>query len=227
MLKKATISSLILTALILFIIGNRVEFVEDYANIVYDREGKIINASVSGDEQWRLFCDDELPEKLAIAILLFEDQYFQWHPGINPVSMVKAIKDNYDAGKIVRGGSTLTMQVARIAQGNKSRTYKQKIKEIIIALGLEMRYSKKQILQQYAQYAPFGGNIVGYCGASWKYFGKPATELSWSELAALAIFQMRRVKYFRVKTRNHSSGNGIFFYPSCIKKDIWMMLPCL
>ena len=187
MLKKATISSLILTALILFIIGNRVEFVEDYANIVYDREGKIINASVSGDEQWRLFCDDELPEKLAIAILLFEDQYFQWHPGINPVSMVYAIKDNYDAGKIVRGGSTLTMQVARIAQGNKSRTYKQKIKEIIIALGLEMRYSKKQILQQYAQYAPFGGNIVGYCGASWKYFGKPATELSWSELAALAI----------------------------------------
>ncbi|HAQ38142.1 MAG TPA: penicillin-binding protein 1C, partial [Saprospirales bacterium] len=171
----------------LFLTGHRVRFLQDYSTAVFDREGTVISAAVSGDEQWRLLCEGEVPPKIAQAIISFEDEHFYWHPGINPVSVLKALKDNIKAGKIVRGGSTLSMQMARICQGNKPRTMIQKIREMILALGLEMRYSKKQILGLYGQHAPFGGNIVGYCAASQRYFGKDPELLSWAEAAAIAI----------------------------------------
>ncbi len=180
----------------LFLTGHRVRFLQDYSTAVFDREGTVISAAVSGDEQWRLLCEGEVPPKIAQAIISFEDEHFYWHPGINPVSVLKALKDNIKAGKIVRGGSTLSMQMARICQGNKPRTMIQKIREMILALGLEMRYSKKQILGLYGQHAPFGGNIVGYCAASQRYFGKDPELLSWAEAAAIAILPNSPGKIF-------------------------------
>jgi len=180
----------------LFLTGRWVTFLEDYSTAVFEKDGTFSSAAVSDDEQWRLLCDGEIPPRLEQAVLSFEDEYFYWHPGINPFSVLKAVADNIRAARIVRGGSTLSMQLARISQGNRPRTVPQKMKEMILALGLEMRYSKKEILQLYGQHAPFGGNIVGYCAASQRYFGKDPAYLSWAEAAAIAILPNSPGKIF-------------------------------
>ena len=101
---------------------------------------------------------DKVPEKFEKALLTFEDRHFYLHPGINPVSVVRAMMLNIKAGKIVSGGSTITMQVARISRGNRPRTYSEKIFEMFSALKLELFRSKKTILKMYSSNAPFGGN---------------------------------------------------------------------
>ncbi len=171
----------------LWFIGGQIKIKDRFAHILFASEGEILAGQVSSDEQWRIQCEGPLPKKLATCIKLFEDQYFNYHPGINPISIIKAIKDNFKSQKVVRGGSTLTMQLARIIEGNRKRTYKQKIKEIILALALEAKYSKSEILQLYGQYAPFGGNTVGYCSAALRYYKKPIQQLSWNEAATLAV----------------------------------------
>ena len=89
--------------------------------------------------------------------------------------------------RVVSGGSTLTMQVIRFSRGQKSRSFLEKGIELFLALRLEYRCSKSEILALYASNAPFGGNVVGLDAASWRYFGKDATQLSWSEAAMLAV----------------------------------------
>ena len=163
-----------------------ISFEDRFAYVLY-ADGDIINAQVSDDQQWRIKCSGAVPEKLATCLTLFEDQYFYYHPGINPVSIIHAIKDNIEAGRIVRGGSTLTMQLARIHEGNQRRTYPQKCKELLLAFAMEVKYSKDEILQLYAQYAPYGGNTIGYCAAAQRYYNKDASLLSWSEAATLSI----------------------------------------
>jgi penicillin-binding protein 1C len=184
-LKYTFVLGAIFLALLLYT-GQTIEFDERFARIIY-ADGDIIGGLVSEDEQWRIHCNDSLPEKLATSIIAFEDQYFYMHPGINPISIITAMRDNFKAGRVVRGGSTLTMQLARIYQGNKSRTYTQKLKELYLSLAIELRYSKNEILALYAQYAPFGGNTIGYCAASYRYYGKSPRDLSWGEATTLAV----------------------------------------
>jgi len=90
-------------------------------------------------------------------------------PGINPVALLRAFRDNLKAKEIVSGGSTITMQVARLSRGNRSRSYGEKIIEMLQAVKLEIFRSKKNILRTYTANAPFGGNIVGLEAASWRY----------------------------------------------------------
>ena len=125
---------------------------------------------------------DSIPNRFEQSILLFEDEYFFIfsHPGFNPVAISKALWQNITTDKR-RGGSTLTQQVIRLSRKNKSRNYAEKLIEIFQATRLETRYSKKEILNFYASYAPFGGNVVGLETASWRYFGIPSTELSWGQ----------------------------------------------
>jgi penicillin-binding protein 1C len=101
--------------------------------------------------------------------------------------MVNAIKQNNKAGKVVRGGSTLTQQVIRLSRKGKGRTYFEKLIEIILSTRLELGYSKNAILEMYAAHAPFGGNVVGLEMASWRYFGVQSNQLSWAENATLAV----------------------------------------
>ncbi len=108
-------------------------------------------------------------------------------PGINPVAIVSALHDNIQAGEIVSGGSTITMQVARLARGNPHRTYAGKIIEMLSALKLELFHSKKTILKLYAANAPFGGNTVGLEAAAWRYTGRSPYDFSWAEAAAFAV----------------------------------------
>lgn len=157
------------------------------STVVEASDGSLLGARIADDGQWRLPGSGHIPDKFEKSLLTFEDRYFYYHPGINPVSILRALSGNIKAGKVISGGSTITMQVARISTGNRPRTYSEKIIEMLSALKLELFRSKKTILQLYAANAPFGGNTVGLDAASWRYTGKPSSELTWAEAAALSI----------------------------------------
>ncbi|MFD0863311.1 penicillin-binding protein 1C [Sungkyunkwania multivorans] len=162
-------------------------FNDPTSTVIYSEEGELLGAKIAEDEQWRFPKNDSIPEKFKQCIIYFEDEYFYSHPGFNPVSMMKAIKQNWEAGKVVRGGSTLTQQVIRLSRKGKKRSYFEKFIELILATRLEIRSSKEEILNLYASNAPFGGNVVGLDVAAWRYFGVLPHQLSWAESATLAV----------------------------------------
>jgi penicillin-binding protein 1C len=157
------------------------------STVVEAGDGSLLGARIADDGQWRFPGLQNLPDKFEKCILTFEDRYFYYHPGINLFSVIKAFAANIKAGKIIRGGSTITMQVARISGGNRPRTYRNKIVEMLSAIKLELFRSKKEILLMYAANAPFGGNVVGLEAASWRYTGKASADITWAEAAALSI----------------------------------------
>lgn len=157
-----------------------------YATVVTDRGGELLGARIAADGQWRFPPCDTVPERYATALILFEDRHFRWHPGVDPLALVRALWSNLRQGHVVSGGSTITMQVVRMSRG-KERTLWQKGAEAVLATRLEARLSKDEILALYASHAPFGGNVVGMDAAAWRYFGRPADELSWAESATLAV----------------------------------------
>jgi len=162
-------------------------FHQPFSTVLLDREGGLLAAKIAADEQWRFPKGDSLPTKYVQALLLFEDKHFFYHPGVNPLSMLRAAYSNIRAGKIVRGGSTLSMQVIRLSRDNPPRTIWQKLLEMWMATRLELTNRKKTILNYYASHAPFGGNVVGIEAASWRFFGKKTASLSWAEAALLAV----------------------------------------
>lgn len=157
-----------------------------YSTVVVDANNNLLGARIASDGQWRFPQRDSIPENYKECLIEFEDKYFYYHLGVNPVSIFRALYQNIKSNRIVSGGSTLTMQTIRISQ-QKPRTYLQKIKEIILATRLELRYTKDKILSLYASYAPFGGNVVGIDAAAWRYLGHSADDLSWAEAAMLAV----------------------------------------
>lgn len=159
---------------------------KDYSYALYDKNGILLGARVSKDQQWR-FEPSEVPQKFKKAIINYEDKRFYYHPGVDLLSIARAIKLNASNHRIVSGGSTITMQTVRILLGNPKRSYGQKIKEAFIAVLFEIRFSKKKILELYTAHAPFGGNVVGLEAASWRYFNRPPSELTWAEAATLAV----------------------------------------
>ncbi|OMQ10990.1 penicillin-binding protein 1C [[Flexibacter] sp. ATCC 35103] len=188
-IKKNKIKSAIafLFLLIYYFSIPRTLFQEPYSTVIESKEGELLGAKIARDGQWRFPAQDSVPDKFKKCIVYFEDEYFYKHPGFNPVAMVNAIKQNRKAGKIVRGGSTLTQQVIRLSRKGKGRTYFEKFIEIILATRLELGYSKNEILELYAAHAPFGGNVVGLEMAAWRYFGVQSNQLSWAENATLAV----------------------------------------
>lgn len=161
-------------------------FEDPLATVVQSREGDLLGARIAKDGQWRFPALDSVPYKFERCILLFEDEYFYKHPGFNPVAMSKAIWQNITTDKR-RGGSTITQQVIRLSRKGKKRSYAEKLIELIKATRLEAGHSKQEILNYYTTYAPFGGNVVGLETAAWRYYGLPATQLSWGQMAALAV----------------------------------------
>lgn len=161
-------------------------FKDPHATVVESASGELLGARIASDGQWRFPALDTVPHKFEKCILLFEDEYFYTHPGFNPVAMGKAIWGNITTDKR-RGGSTITQQVIRLSRKGKQRSYTEKVVELIKATRLEAGYSKDEILGMYATYAPFGGNVVGLETAAWRYFGLPASQLSWGQMAALAV----------------------------------------
>lgn len=162
-----------------------------YSTLLYTTETSgrevLLGARIASDGQWRFPSGSEVPEKFAVCLIQYEDKRFWYHPGIDPFALMRAVHLNLTQSRVVSGGSTLTMQLARIARGNQSRTVGQKVIEMLWALYLECSYSKEEILRMYASNAPFGGNVVGIEVAAWRYFGREAKDLSWAEQATLAV----------------------------------------
>ncbi len=154
--------------------------------VIEANNGELLSASIAKDGQWRFPLNDSVPNKFIKCITTFEDKRFFYHPGIDPFSFTRAIIQNIKNKKVVSGGSTLTMQVIRLSRGKK-RTFYQKLIEIILSFRLELTFSKKEILSLYAANAPFGSNVVGLDAAAWRYFGRNAKQLSWAEMATLAV----------------------------------------
>lgn len=162
-------------------------FENPYSTVLEDREGRLLSASIATDDQWRFPLRHTVPEKFTAAITLFEDKRFFSHWGIDPLAMARAVYQNVKTGQVVSGASTLTMQVIRLARKSHSRTWLEKGIEALLALRLELRFSKQEILSFYAAHAPFGGNVVGLEAASWRYFGRDLNQVSWAEAALLAV----------------------------------------
>ena len=119
-----------------------------YSTVIYANNQALLGAHIAQDGQWRFPQGDSLPNKFTTSLLTFEDEYFYSHPGVNPLSMLRALQQNISQGKIVSGGSTLTMQVIRMATQRRRTVYNKGI-ELIQALRLELSYSKKEILEMY------------------------------------------------------------------------------
>jgi len=154
--------------------------------VIDDTNGQLLGASIASDGQWRFPPNAEVPEKFKQCIMAFEDKRFMHHPGFDVLALGRAIKQNLHSKKRQSGGSTLTMQVIRLATKHK-RTFWNKLKEIFMAVRLECGYSKSQILSFYVSNAPFGSNVIGLDAASWRYFGRGPDKLSWGEMAAMAV----------------------------------------
>ncbi|WP_431200377.1 penicillin-binding protein 1C [Mucilaginibacter sp. P25] len=154
--------------------------------VIDDDRGQLLGASIANDGQWRFPYNPTVPEKFKQCIITFEDKRFEHHPGFDIVAFSRAIKQNLSSKKVSSGGSTLTMQVIRLATRHKRNIW-NKLKEIFMAMRLEISHSKSEILALYTSNAPFGTNVIGLDAASWRYFGRSPDKLSWGEMAAMAV----------------------------------------
>lgn len=165
----------------------------DAGAIVLSREGTPLRAFADRGGIWRYPIDERQVSPLYLqALLNYEDRWFWRHGGVNPFALLRAGGQWLRSGRVVSGGSTLTMQVARIldspASGRRNtRTPWGKLRQLWRALQLEVHLSKREILRLYLNRAPFGGTVEGVEAASWAYLGKPATRLSHAEAALLAV----------------------------------------
>jgi len=179
---------------LLFLALNRIFPLPDrieYSTIVTDNKGEVIHAFLTRDQQWRMKTDlAEISPLLRKTIIEKEDKYFYYHPGINPLAMLRALGRNILAMRRTSGASTITMQVARELEP-KRLTYWNKLVEVFRAFQLEWKYSKDEILQLYLNKVPYGGNIQGVKSASILYFGKNPDHLSLAEITALSVIPNR------------------------------------
>jgi penicillin-binding protein 1C len=158
-----------------------------YSLTVEDRDGRLLQAFLSTDGQWRLRTDpSEIPERLRTILIQREDRWFKYHPGVNPLSLARAAWQNLRSGRRVSGGSTITMQIARMLEP-KRRTVAGKLVEVFRALQLEARYSKRELLEMYLSMVPLGGNIEGLKSASLLYYQTPPERLNIARLLDLIL----------------------------------------
>ncbi len=158
-----------------------------YSKLILSNEKKLLNASLSMDQQWRMKAGiNEVNPLLVKTILYKEDRWFRIHPGVNPIAIARALWQNIRTGKRVSGASTITMQVIRMLEP-RQRTVVNKLIECFRALQLELHYSKNEILQLYINLLPYGGNIQGIKAASFLYFGQEPQALSLAQVVTLVI----------------------------------------
>ena len=165
------------------------------ATRVLDRDGKPLRFFLAADGMWRFpLTLEEISPDLTAALIDSEDRHFLLHPGINPLSVLRALWVNARHGRVISGASTIPMQVARLADP-RPRTLGAKAVEALRALQLCWHYPKEKILLWYVNLAPFGSNMVGVGAAAWYYFGKEPTTLSLGEIALLSILPRSPTRY--------------------------------
>lgn len=159
--------------------------------LILDRDSAVLTAFLSRDDRWRFHTSyTDVDPLLLRAFVAKEDRLFFWHPGVNPIAMVRAAWNNITAGRRTSGASTITMQVARLLEP-KPRTLWNKFLEVLRALQLEFHYDKHTILSMYLSLVPYGGNVEGVTAASVLYLDKLPRQLSTAEIAMLAVIPNR------------------------------------
>jgi penicillin-binding protein 1C len=154
-------------------------------------DGSLLRLTLAQDDQYRLWVPlDSISPQIQQAVMLHEDQWFYWHFGVNPVSILRGAIETY-SGNSRQGGSTLTMQLVRLIYKLNTRSAWGKIKQIGLAIWIELRYSKHAILEAYLNLAPYGYNIQGIPAASLIYFGKTADKLTLPEVMSLAVIPQK------------------------------------
>jgi len=160
----------------------------DFSTRVRDRNGNVLRVTLTADQKRRIWTPlKEISPALIDATLQFEDKYYGKHPGVNPVSLLRATWNLVVSGHTHAGASTITMQVARLRYHLRTRTVGGKLRQMVYALELERHYSKAQILEAYLNLAPYGRNIEGVGAASEIYFSKSAARVTGAEAVALSV----------------------------------------
>ncbi|WP_430389649.1 penicillin-binding protein 1C [Dyella sp. 20L07] len=155
---------------------------------VYDTHGHLLRLTLASDDRYRMWVPlKDISPALVEGVLLHEDRWYHWHPGINPYGLMRGAWVTYVSHGNRQGGSTITMQLARLLWRLNTRTPGGKLRQVAHAVGLELFYSKEQILEAYLNYAPYGRNVEGVGAASVAYFDKPASTLSLPEALTLAV----------------------------------------
>ncbi|MFN8397437.1 MAG: penicillin-binding protein 1C, partial [Bacteroidia bacterium] len=164
---------------------------KSYSPEVLARDGSLLRSYLTPDDKWRMSTSlQDVPEELPKALVAKEDRWFWWHPGINPVAVLRAGFGNATSGQRESGASTITMQLARMLEP-KPRTLWGKVIEAFRALQLEWHHSKSEILEMYMTHLPYGGNIEGVKAASYLYFQRPPSQLSLAQCALLTVIPNR------------------------------------
>ncbi|MFA4948272.1 MAG: penicillin-binding protein 1C [Candidatus Krumholzibacteriia bacterium] len=172
---------------------------------VYDRNGNLLRLTLSRDEKYRLWLPlKDISPVLIEATLLHEDRSFRMHFGVNAGALIRAVWHTYLKADRRMGGSTITMQLARIRYGIDSRTPAGKLKQILAAFRLELLYSKNEILEAYLNLAPYGLNIEGAGAASLIYFHKDAARLTLPESLTLSVIPQNPVRRIAARDGNFS-----------------------
>lgn len=167
----------------------------------YDRNGILLRYAPSESGEWKLFLPyDKIPKRLITSVIKAEDKRFYWHFGFDLISIIRSLSQNIKEKKIVSGSSTLTMQLARILYPHKTGI-PGKIYEILRATQIEIKKSKKWILEKYINNVPFGYNSAGFPAASYCYYDKSISELSEEEIAVLCIIPRAPTKYNPFKNK--------------------------
>lgn len=164
--------------------------------------GELLRLTLAPDQQYRLWVPlTSMSPMLVDSVRLYEDRWFDWHPGVNPAALVRSAWSTFTGGRR-QGGSTLTMQLARRLHGLDTRHVPGKLAQIGLAMWLEARHSKADILEAYLNTAPYGANIEGVEAASLIYFGKPAQALTMPEALTLAVIPQNPVKRIASRGQN-------------------------
>jgi penicillin-binding protein 1C len=180
--------------------------VPERSTVVLDRDGRLLRAFTIADGRWRLPVTlAEVDPRYIARLIAYEDKRFRRHAGVDPWALLRAAGQAAWHGRIISGGSTLTMQVARLLEGGGTGTLAGKLRQMRVALALERRLDKDQILSLYLALAPFGGNVEGVRAASLTWFGKDPRRLSTAEVALLVALpqapETRRLDRFPAAAR--------------------------
>lgn len=203
-LRRLSLTSLVLAALVWLACPQpELYSATAFSVAVTDRHDKLLRLGLADDERFRLRTSfDDIPAPLIEATLAYEDRYFYWHPGVNPIAIARAAWSSFVIRKRKIGASTISMQLARLRFDLNTRTLSGKLKQVLRALQLERHYSKNDLLSAYLNLAPYGANIEGVGAAARIYFDKPVSELNVIEAATLAVIPQNP------NGRNPQTGSG-------------------
>ena len=234
LLSSAT-ATIILLSLYVFCPKPELQQFIPYSKVYFDNEGKMLRFTLAQDERYRLYEKlENISDKLIEASILYEDQYYYQHAGVDVMALLRAFWSTYITQERRIGASTIVMQLARLRWQIPSNTLSGKLVQISRAIQLSRHYSKRQILEAYLNLTPYGRNIEGIAAASWIYFNKSPADLSLPEALSLAVIPQNPNKRnptseagykHLIDARRRLFKRWINIHPEDQKSEVYLDLP--